>query len=283
MSSTVIPIDTRRRQPYLLETTRQDVALRGLPESLHGLLIAHITDMHAGFGNTDAVFDEAVHQVESVQPELILFTGDYINDSTRIRSYPMAALLRRFRAPLGVFGSFGNHDHRRGIVTTRRLVEEGGVRVLNNQNVCIGSGLWLAGVDDLFEGRPNRSRALEGIPDGVTAVLLSHNPRFVEQVADRDLLVLSGHTHGAQIALPFPTPQMVCKFHLHCDQVAGWYTYGRSRLYVNRGLGVTGQPFRFRCPAELAFYRLVPAPVETESRRIEPVRELSVPGAAVRR
>jgi predicted MPP superfamily phosphohydrolase len=257
-SKTLIPIEIGQKKPYMLEVTRQDVRMRGLPTELHGATFAHLSDIHGGFGNTDPVYEEAIRQVNAVEPDLVLFTGDYIDDHAAVRNYPMQEVLSRFKAKRGVFGSFGNHDHRRGIVGSRRVLEQSGLHILNNESVCLEPGLWLAGVDDLYEGKPDIKRALADIPENVTAIVLSHNPRLIEKIQDRDILILSGHTHGGQIALPFPTPYMVCWLHLRCKQVAGWYENGRARLYVNRGLGVTGKPFRYNCPAEIGIFRLLP-------------------------
>lgn len=234
--------------------------MRGLPPALHGATVAHLTDLHAGFGGLEAVYDEAVQTVKARRPDLILFTGDYIDDHAPKSGYPIADLLRRFEAPMGVYGSLGNHDHRRGVEQARCFLAQADVHLLENANVRLAEGLWLAGLDDTHEGQPDLACTLEGLPDNQTSIILSHNPRLIEKIPDRDALILSGHTHGGQIALPFPSPALVCRFHLRCPQVAGWYENGRARLYVNRGLGVTGQPFRYRCPAEIAFFRLVPAP-----------------------
>lgn len=270
----LIPIDTGRSRPYLLEVTTQDVPMRGLPEALHGATLVHLSDLHGGFGNTGPVYDEAVARIEALNPDLLVFTGDYIDDHSVPKDYPLADLVSRFHARLGVFGSFGNHDHRRGVVGLRRQLERGGVRVLNNENIAVAPGIRLAAVDDLFEGKPNIPQALAGLPDEATTIVLSHNPRLIEKVGDRDALVLSGHTHGGQIALPFPSPKMVCILHLRCPQVAGWYRNGRARLYVNRGLGVTGRPFRYNCPAEVAIFRLVPDPEKSQNTEEDSTSDL---------
>jgi predicted MPP superfamily phosphohydrolase len=241
-----------------LEITSQEVAMRGLSEEARGLTVAHLTDLHGGFGNTEAVFEEAIARVNAAQPDYVLFTGDYIDDHARHRDYPIQEVLRRFCAKRGVFGIFGNHDHRRGVVGTRHKLEQAGVQVLNNENVRLESGLYIAGVDDLEEGKPDIPRALEGIPTDSTAIVLSHNPRLIERI-NRNAFILSGHTHGGQITFPYIlTGKVVCRVHLRCRQVAGWYTNGQARSYVSRGVGVTGEPFRLNCPAEVALFRLVP-------------------------
>ena len=146
------------------------------------------------------------------------------------------------------------------------------MRVLCNENIHLNSGLWLVGVDDVHEGKPDIASAFAGVPDNVTAIVLSHNPRLVERIPDRDVVVLSGHTHGGQIALPILTPEIMVWTHLRCRHVAGWYQEGRARIYVNRGVGVTGKPFRYRCPAEMAIFRLVRAPEEAGVAQVQETR-----------
>ncbi len=255
LTETLIPIDTGRKQPYMLEITRQPLTLRGLPPELEGKTFVHLSDMHGGFANTEPVFEQAITIVNELQPEYIFFTGDFIDDHAK-NVFPIDAYLRRFQARRGKFGCFGNHEHRRGVVGSRKIIEQGEIRLLNNENVCLDGGLRLVVVDELFEGKPDIPRAFSGVSNDETSLVLSHHPRLIERVPERDCVILSGHTHGGQIALPILTPKIVCLLHLHCRQVAGWYENGRARLYVNRGLGVTGRPFRRNCPAEIAIFTL---------------------------
>ncbi len=259
MSTTLIPVDTGRRSPYMLEISTHDVLMHGLSDYWHGKTFVHLSDIHAGYGGTAPVFDEAVRQVNALQPDLILLTGDYLDDHPQNFDFPLKDVLLRLEAKEGIYGSFGNHDHRRGIVGSRRLLEQSHVIRLENENVELPHGLFLAGVDDLWEGRPDHIRTLAGLPADRTSIVLSHHPALIEWIPERDVLILSGHTHGAQIALPFPSPALVVKLHLRCNQVAGWYENGRARQYVNRGLGVTGRPFRYRCPAEIGVFRMLRA------------------------
>lgn len=256
----VLRVDVGRKAPYLVEITEHALPLRGLPEALGGILVAQLTDLHVGFGPTDPVFEAVWRALRSLQPHLILLTGDYIDDHHSSRSYPLTELLCQLQAPLGVYAVFGNHDHRCGVQGTRQRLEAANVRVLYNENLCVPPGLWLVGVDDLHEGHPDIARAFDGVPANITPIVLSHNPRLIELIPNRPAVILSGHTHGGQICLPFPTPAMVCRFHLGCRQVAGWYRNGKAALYVSRGLGVTGRPIRYRCSAEVPLFRLCAEP-----------------------
>jgi predicted MPP superfamily phosphohydrolase len=260
VSDTLVRVDVGRSRSYPLVISTHDVPIRGLPDTLHGTSVVHLSDFHGGFGSMEPVYAEAIERVNALQPDLILLTGDYVDDHAPKVGYPIQNVLKQFRARLGVFGSFGNHDHRRGISQAWQALEQAGVRVLNNTNVQVEPGLWLAGVDDLEEGEPDVACALAGLPDDVTAIVLSHNPRLVERLGSRDALILSGHTHGGQIVPPLISAKIICYVHLRrCRQVAGWYANGRTREYVSRGLGVTGLPFRWNCPAEIPVFRLLPA------------------------
>ena len=253
----LIPIDTGRRQPYMLEITRQTVKLRGLSAAMEGATFVQISDLHGGYGDTEPVYERAITTVNELQPDYLFFTGDFVDDHAK-NDFPIDSYLRRFQAKRGKFGCFGNHEHRRGIVGSQKIIEQGEIRLLNNENVCLDGGLRLVVVDELFEGKPDIPVAFAGVSNDETSIVLSHHPRLIERVPERDCLILSGHTHGGQIALPLLTPKLVCLIHLHCRQVAGWYTNGKARLYVNRGLGVTGKPYRRNCPAEIAVFTMQP-------------------------
>jgi len=256
LESTLVNVDIGKSKPYPLEITRHDVPMTNLPPELEGAVIVQVSDLHSGFGNLEAVYEEAIRQVNSINADWIFFTGDYIDDS-RKGTYPVQEIIRRFCAKRGVYACFGNHDHRRGIVGARRILDESGVTILCNQNVEIAPGLWLAAIDDIEKGKPNLSQTLAGLPQDRTVFFLSHNPQLIQKVADRDLVMLSGHTHGGQVAIPYIAPAwLVCWIHLRCKQVAGWYLYGKARIYVNRGVGVTGRPIRLNVNAEISVFTL---------------------------
>lgn len=258
VGTTQITVEVGQEKPYTLEISRHDAVMRGLPEALYGATFAHLSDLHGGFAHLEPVYEAAVEQVNAADPDYILFTGDYIDKRAIPANYPMQDYLRRFKARRGVFGSLGNHDHRRGPVQARRMLEQAGIHVLNNESIRLESGLWLGGVDDLYEGQPDIARTFQNLPSDQTSIVLSHNPRLIEKSKGRDLLILSGHTHGGQFNLRFPTPLMICYLHLRCWQVAGWYHRQKTHLYVNRGLGVTGKPYRINCPAEIGIFRMLP-------------------------
>lgn len=135
-----------------------------------------------------------------------------------------------------------------------------GVQPLVNRGVPVpvgGGSLWVAGVDDLTEGRPDLPAALADVPAGAALVLLAHNPDiWLAPGVERADLILAGHTHGGQIRLPLLGAAHTQGTHLTRRQAAGWFSRGRSRMFVSRGVGES-IPLRFGVRPQVALIRLV--------------------------
>ena len=243
-----------------IELIRHTVELAGLPAEQSDITIVQISDFHRGCGDPDELIANVVGRVNELAPDYIVITGDFV-EGRRRDVLPVVKMVSGLCAKRGTFAVLGNHDHRGDPELLRAALEAADICVLHNANMEVGPGLWFAGVDDLREGRPDLDKALEGVPKDAALILLSHIPNVLLHLpASRDMLVLSGHTHGGQVKIPFPTPYLVCLFHLKTRFVHGWYRKGNVRLYVNRGIGVTGpSPLnrRYRCPSEITEFRLI--------------------------
>lgn len=240
------------------EVTRPTLPIPNLPLPFEGLRIAFLTDIHYGPYTELAFIAKAVRTALSLQPDLILLGGDYSHREAKyIR--PCFEVLKELTAPLGVFGVLGNHDYTDGVEDTRREMRRAGVRELTNDGVWLtrgGERVRLGGVDDLWWGNPDVGMALGEATIQDTCLLLSHNPDFVETLADpRVGLVLSGHTHGGQLAVPgMVNPFIPSRYG---DKYAQGVVEGpTARVYVSRGLGTTGLPVRYNCPPELTLLTL---------------------------
>ena len=139
-------------------------------------------------------------------------------------------------------------------------LEARGFQLLHNQSIhlCGNTGdgdetdLYLVGVDDVVEGRPHLHNALDGVPAQAPTILLSHNPDILASPrVDQVDLVLSGHTHGGQIVLPFWGPAHTQVEHLAREHVSGYFCQGGTQVYISRGLG-EGIPFRFGARPQLS-------------------------------
>ncbi len=214
-----------------------------------GLVMVQITDLHLGELLGRKWIERRVDQVLARRPDIILVTGDLLNEVDLVE--PLVPVLRRLRAPLGVYAVTGNHEFYAGLDRSVRLFEEAGFRVLRNAAVEAKPGLVLAGVDDLTASRQfnmrNRAieRALAGRPPGAT-IFLSHSPWGGDEAARLGAgLMLSGHTHGGQI---WPFTYFVRLVYPH---VLGRYTIGRMTWIVSRGTGFWGPPMRLFREAEI--------------------------------
>ena len=146
------------------------------------------------------------------------------------------------------------------IARLRRELGERGMQFLDNRAVCLGgTGVFLVGIEDLLEGRPDLHRGLQGVPDDAPTILLSHNPDIIEtEASSRADLILAGHTHGGQIVLPLLGPAYTQTEQLTRSEASGYSRHGRTHVYVHRGLGES-IPIRFGAPPHVTFLKLLPA------------------------
>ncbi|HSV74318.1 MAG TPA: metallophosphoesterase [Chthonomonadales bacterium] len=242
------------------ELSRHTVPLSGLPREANGVTIAQVSDTHRHGGDVDALLTDAVERINALRPDFVVLTGDFVE--RRVADVlPVARILAGLRPRRGTFAVVGNHDYTADACLMRSALSGFGCEVLDNRAVEALPGLWIAGTDDVHSGSPDLAAALRQVPTGAATVVLSHNPRAFTQVpADRELLMLSGHTHGGQFDFLFFPAAWVCWVHLRTRYVHGWYRRGNSRLYVNRGLGTAGSwPLRrrVRCEPEVSVFHLV--------------------------
>lgn len=223
----------------------------GWPAGLDGLRVAVVGDVHAGSPWVDlARVRQVVDRTVASRPDLVVLVGDHLADvalGTHLEPEPVAAeLAGLLRAGVPVVGVLGNHDWYAGGGRVRRALEAAGLCTLEEQAVPVLDGrLWVAGVGDLWERRPDVARALEPVPEDAPVVLLSHNPDVVVDVPDRVSLVLSGHTHGGQVRVLGRGVHRVSERSGN-RWTHGWYA--EQRLFVTAGVGSSTVPLRTVAP-----------------------------------
>ncbi|MEM7199190.1 MAG: metallophosphoesterase [Planctomycetota bacterium] len=244
-----------------LQFTDVDVTLERAGPGLDGLRIAFLSDLHAGSFMSELDLCRIFARIARLEPDLVCLGGDLINTFDR-EILLLREPLRLLSPPLGVFAVPGNHDHfyGRDIGLWEAFLQAQGVRVLINGGERVerdGDSLWVAGVDDLTEGKPDLAAALSGHRDGEPVLLLSHHPDFFFEAAAAGVeLTLAGHTHGGQVMLFGRTPLKHSKF----GYWGGLYQEEEASLYVSRGVGVTFLPLRIGAPSEVPMLRCrVPA------------------------
>jgi predicted MPP superfamily phosphohydrolase len=225
----------------------ETVLVRGLAPALDGFSIVQLSDVHAGpfLGRGDLA--SSVDRVLALAPDLVVYTGDLITHEAG-EAWLVLEDLGRLRARYGVYGVFGNHDyHGRREREIRAAYLQKGLRFLLDEAVALGpSGapLWLVGLEDLEEAKGGGD-ALADVPFGACAIALCHNPAGATALHARGVqLVLSGHTHGAQVNVPWLRRLAPPHPGDRVDSCGG-------SLIVSRGLGALGLPLRVRARAEL--------------------------------
>ena len=238
--------------------TRHDVSIPGLPSGLDGLRIAQVSDVHFPGNRTAA--GAALEHLHHERPDIVLLTGDMtesLKAMTQVRSFAGDA-----RGRLATIALLGNWEYRVGAVgqLARETYRSAGVDLLVNsaRNVNVGGAqLTLVGLDDPLEGTPDLRTARTDVVPGSIEIWLVHAPGLLEYPPEatsaRPVLLLAGHTHGGQIRIPLLPPMKAVGAGRFLE---GWYHDTFAPLYVSRGVGTTGIPARFLCPAELPIFTL---------------------------
>jgi uncharacterized protein len=235
-----------------------DVPIAGLGAAFEGYRIAQLSDLHIGGLWPAPRAARWVRSVNALGADLVALTGDYVTSGTAFHG-DIASVVTALKGGDGVIAVMGNHDYFGDGEPLISLMRSGGVEVLRNANMTIARGddrLTIAGVDDTWTRRADVSRALAGRDEALPLVTLAHDPQLFPELARRGAaLVLSGHTHWGQVALPF-MPTRVNLSRLTYRYHAGIYRIGDATLYVHPGLGTTGPPVRLGAAPEITVLRL---------------------------
>ncbi len=248
-----------------LTVTRLDVPVPGLPAALDGLRILHLSDLHLGPLADRAGLRDAIARANALDADLICVTGDVV-DSPRADLDAWLPELAALRARHGVYAILGNHDLRLPPAEVAAAIERAaGWHVLRDDLATVRIGdasLYLLGLEDrpVAHGPGPIDALLARVPAGETALAMIHQPGHFPNVATTGIpLVLAGHTHGGQLAVP-GMPRLNVARVLMTRFDAGTFVQGRSTLHVNRGLGVSGQRVRVGAPREITVVTLASAP-----------------------
>lgn len=252
----------REVEPTLLKITKSSLSSVKIPQPFNNFKIIQFSDTHVGFQYNVKQLSELVNKINNLEPDLIVFTGDLIDEPNTFNSpQSIINVLSELKSTYGKFWIYGNHDHGGyGTDIVRDIMEKSGFNLLKNSHTIIekdNEEIILAGVDDAILGNPNLGTALMNTNDNLFTILLAHEPDYADITKNYPVdLQLSGHSHGGQVRLPLLghlyTPFLAEKY------VQGEYTFNNEALllYVNRGIGTTRLPFRFLCKPELLLFTL---------------------------
>src|SRR4030095_6082243 len=243
-------------EPYMLSVEHQPIYLAKLPKEFDGFRIVQLSDIHHGPFSSKEQIERAVETANRLKPDIIALTGDYISKE-RHYAPACAEMLGKLRARYGVYSVLGNHDNWTDAKLITDLFRAEGITVLINEGMRFehnGAAFWLAGVDDTMVGLEDIPLALAGSTRDEMKLLLAHNPIVLRRAAHAGIdLVLSGHTHGGQVAL---RSERSASGRPRRRLLKGLGRQGNTQIYVTRGLGTVILPIRYGCPPEVSLLEL---------------------------
>ena len=262
---------------FNVQTDEVEITIKGLHKDLDGLKIVHVSDMHlAGFYHHKELLREQMEEINRLDPDLLINTGDFVTFGWR-EFGRFDTILSVARGRYGSFAVLGNHDfgtyhpffteadRSNNVLKINQLVDSSGYTVLNDKNISIsikGASIGLIGVitmgrhPDMVYG--SLENALSGLDSVDISILLSHDPNHWEkEIVDKtDIdLTLSGHTHGMQMGI-YTKKFKWSPSKYFFPHWSGLYSEGNQFHYVNRGLGVLSVPFRIWMPPEITLITL---------------------------
>lgn len=262
---------------FNIQVNEVDIEVPDLPLGFEGYKIAQFSDMHTGtFGSDTTFVSHLVDKINSLNPDLITFTGDIVNRHTD-EILPHISTLSRLEAPDGVVSILGNHDYgdysdwdspeekRANLQKLIDIQNQIGWNLLLNESIVLynnGDSIAVIGVENVgdppFTVYGSLKDSYKNVNDSVAKILLTHNPaHWSQEIADRTdnniALTLSGHTHAMQIEI-FGISPAVFRY----KTWGGLYkdSKGSHPLYVNIGSGTVGLPMRVGATPEITVFTL---------------------------
>ena len=264
---------------YNYHIKRLQLSFDNLPAGFKGIKIIQISDIHSGsFTNKEAVM-HGVDMILAEKPDLILFTGDLVNDkATEMAEY--MDVFSKLKAPMGVYSTLGNHDYgdyvswpsdgitkQQNLENLKKVHAQLGWRLLMNEHVPLernGDQIALIGIENWsnkarFPKHGRMDLAYPGSEKYAFKILMSHDPSHwdaqVRPIYSDIDLTLSGHTHGMQFGIDIPGFKWSPVQYVY-KQWAGLYENINQKLYVNRGYGFIGYPGRVGVMPEITVIEL---------------------------
>lgn len=264
---------------YNYKIHRHQLTYDNLPAGFKGFKIVQLSDIHSGSFANPAAVNKGIDMVLAEKPDIILFTGDLVNNiATEMKDYK--TLFARLQAPMGVYSTLGNHDYgdylwwetaelkKANLDSLKQIQADMGWKLLMNEHVALEKGgdkIALLGIENWsskarFPKYGKMSEAYAGTEKYPFKILMSHDPSHWDaevrpHYPDIDLS-LAGHTHGMQWGIELPGIKW-SPVNFVYKQWGGLYEEGKQKLYVNRGFGFIGYPGRFGILPEITVIELI--------------------------
>lgn len=265
---------------YQFRVVTEKLKFANLPAAFNGLKIVQISDLHLGSWTSEEPLEQAIEMINEMKPDLVLFTGDLVNFTTK-EADRFEDTLAKLNSRLGIYAILGNHDYgdyvnwpsaeakQDNMTQLYDLYKRLGWKLLNNESVVLESdsgNMAVLGVEnwgfiDRFPKYGDIQKAMQGTQNADFRLLMTHDPSHWDKVIIPGQypidLALSGHTHGFQVGIEIPGIKWSPAKYLF-KHWAGLYQDPDSNkfLYVNRGLGSIGYPGRIGILPEITLFEL---------------------------
>ncbi|MEI8352973.1 MAG: metallophosphoesterase [Lentisphaerota bacterium] len=246
---------------YVVMTNTYRIPVPNLPQAFFGFRIVQVTDLHYGLLVPLAFIRRVIARVNGIPRDLVVCTGDFVHEKGATDQIDAVwPLMAELHAPSGVLSVLGNHDHWADVTRSQYWLTRTG-QDLRHKVTCIereGSRLWFAGAGDLWEDHRTLDNLLRDIPETDCRIILAHNPDTADtDFASRVDLMVSGHTHGGQVNIPFiGTPVLPVRNKSYSSGLKK--SPKGMNVFISRGIGWAICPARFNCLPEISVLELVP-------------------------
>lgn len=241
-----------------------DLKVKNLPSTLKGFKIAHISDIQADNRTGEEKLAKYVDLLNSLQPDIVIFTGDAVTYGTE--HIPIAVkMLSKVKSKFGLYSCVGDHDYWAGLKNINDEMNKYGLRLYSNENAILkidGAKIGLTFVTNIYSVRPEIETLNKLASENETdlKIFVTHQPsESLVNFAHKNgyKIFLAGHTHGGQVVFSFFGFKFIPS-RVETKYVSGYYRLDSMLVNVNNGLGFTLAPIRFNAPAEITLIKLLP-------------------------
>lgn len=249
-------------QPFPLRHAVYEVASPKWPATHAPLNIAMAADWHVGSPSvTLEKVEEIVARLNALSADIILLPGDFQVSNEWLSRYvpaePIAKRLGKLRAKYGVYAVLGNHDWYEDGLELHKHLQLNDIQVVDNYALKIrrpdhpGQDIWIAGLADDTTQKPSLREAYKFITSNDPVVMMCHDPGTFQDIDERPVVTVCGHTHGGQVMFPGRRYLQALPSRAPWEHAYGHIVENNRDLIVTSGLGTSSLPVRFNCPAEI--------------------------------
>ena len=245
--------------------TKEYVITTDIADSYDGFKIVHFSDLHYGRIITDQELKIISKEINLINPDIVVFTGDLIDDSIDTDNFndeKLISFLSSIKAKYGKYAVRGNHDYVVYADKIKNLFADAGFTYLENSYDILynesNDKIFIGGLDTSFYDKDDLDKTLAYQDENISyKIMLTHEPDISDEIVSKDNtinLILAGHSHNGQVRLPFigalTTPEKAKKYY------DNYYKIQNTNLYVSSGIGVSKVDFRLFNRPSINFYRI---------------------------